>query len=215
VIPFAWGDWTGRVEGAPASTSRRGFGDAAVSLSVNFVGAPARTLAEMRREQEGTILGAALLAIVPIGQYDPDKLINLGSNRWSFRTRLGASHRVGRWTFEAIGETWLFTENPDAFGGTSIRQDPILAMQLNVIRNLPRGVWLGAGYGYGEGGQTTVSGQAKDTRQVNQRLGGALVYPLNPRHSLKLAYIGGTSTRIGADFDSVSLHWQVRWGGGL
>ncbi|MGH2571625.1 MAG: transporter, partial [bacterium] len=214
VIPFAWGDWDGTVDGVPASTSRRGFADAAVTFSVNFIGAPARTPAQMRAREEGTVVGAACLAIVPVGQYDPARLINLGSNRWSFRTRLGASHRAGRWTFEAIGETWMFTENPEAFGGVSIRQDPILAVQLNVIRQLPRGAWLGAGYGYGEGGRTTVSGQEKDTRQVNERLGGVLVYPLSGPTSLKLAYIHGVSTRIGADFDIVSLQWQVRWGGG-
>jgi hypothetical protein len=183
-------------------------------LSVNFVGAPARSLAEMRGAQEKTIVGASLLTIVPIGQYDPARLINLGSNRWSFRTRLGASRRAGAWIFEAIGESWFFTENPEAYGGTSIRQDPILAAQLNLIRQLPRGAWCGVGYGYGEGGRTTVSSQPKDTRQVNRRLGGVVSYPLSGRYSLKLVYIRGLSTRIGADFDSVSLHWQVRWGGG-
>jgi hypothetical protein len=214
VIPFAWGDWDGLVEGEPASTSRRGFADPAVTLSVNFVGAPARTTAQMRAREEGTVLGVSCLAIVPIGEYDPGKLINLGSNRWSFRTRLGASRRAGRWIFEAIGESWFFTENPEVFGGKSIRQDPIFAVQLNVIRQLPRGAWLAAGYGYGEGGRTTVSGEQKDTRQVNERLGGAVVYPLSGRYSLKLVYIRGLSTRIGADFDSVNLLWQVRWGGG-
>jgi hypothetical protein len=83
-----------------------------------------------------------------------------------------------------------------------------------LIRQLPRGAWLGVGWGYGEGGRTTVSGQPKDTRQVNRRLGGVVSYPLSGRYSLKLGYIRGLSTRIGADFDSVSLHWQVRWGGG-
>jgi hypothetical protein len=32
---------------------------------------------------------------------------------------------------------------------------------------------------------------------------------------LKLAYIGGASTRLGADFDSIVLVYQYRWGGGL
>ena len=78
-----------------------------------------------------------------------------------------------------------------------------------------RGFWLGAGFGYGEGGQTTVSGVEKDTRQTNKRFGASLVYPINVRHSLKLTYLNSLSTVVGADFDKYGLFWQVKWGGGL
>lgn len=216
VIPYVWGDWEGLWLGEPASTSRRGFADPALSLAVNFIGSPARSLKEFARTyREGTIVGAALLAITPLGQYDPEKLINLGTNRWAFRWRLGVSHRTGHWTLEAIGEVWTFTENSEAFGGNTIVQDPILAIQLNGIYQFKAGFWLGAGFGYGEGGQTTVSGQEKDTRQINKRWGAVLVYPLNRRNSLKLNYLSSLSTRIGADFDRLGLFWQYRWGGGL
>ena len=66
-----------------------------------------------------------------------------------------------------------------------------------------------------DGGQTTVDGVTGDTHQHNHQVGGILAYPLGPRHSLKLVYINGLSTRIGADFDTVSLAWQMRWGGGI
>jgi hypothetical protein len=148
------------------------------AFAVNFVGAPARTLRELGTYRERTIIGASILATVPIGQYDPEKLINLGSNRWTFRTRLGASHHLSRWYFELMGELWVFTETPEAFGGNSISQDPMVAIQFNVIHQFKRGFWLGAGAGYGEGGQTTVSGEEKDTWQINKRFGFTLVYPI-------------------------------------
>jgi hypothetical protein len=214
-VPFAWGDYTGLWLGQPAKASRRGFADPYVSFAVNFVGAPARSLRELASYREGTVVGASFLTSVPIGQYDPSKLINLGSNRWSFRGRLGASQRLGRWNLELMAELWGFTRNPEAFGGVTISQDPILAVQFNVIHQFKRGFWLGAGFGYGEGGQTTVSGVEKDTRQVNKRFGASLVYPINVRHSLKLTYLNSISTLVGADFDKVGLSWQVRWGGGL
>jgi len=215
LAPFIWGEWNGLWQGDPASASRRGFGDPAATFAVNFIGAPARTLSEIATYRERTIVGAAILATIPIGQYDPDKLINLGANRWSARFRLGASRRIGRWNIETIGELWGFTRNPEAFGGNSITQDPILAIQLNGIRQFRPGFWMGLGFGFGRGGQTTVSGEKKDTRQDNQRFGATLVYPLGSHDSVKIAYLSSLSTRIGAHFDRLSLTWQRRWGGGL
>ena len=215
IVPYVWGDYEGLWLGEPASASRRGFADPVVKLAVNFIGAPARTLQEWKKYHERTIVGASVLATVPIGQYDPEKLINLGSNRWAFRARLGASQHLSRWYFELMGELWAFTQNPEAFGNNTISQDPILAIQCNAIYQFKRGFWLGAGFGYGEGGQTTVSGLEKDTRQINKRFGFTLVFPINQHHSLKLNYLNSLSTAIGADFNRLGLAWQVRWGGVL
>ena len=66
------------------------------------------------------------------------------------------------------------------------------------------------GYGNGEGGQKTVNGVDKNTRQVNRRFGATLVFPVNPWNSLKLTYLESLSTRIGADFNRFGLFWQVR-----
>jgi len=215
VVPIASGDYEGLWLDEPASAFRRGLADPMINLAVNFVGAPASTLREMATYHESTVVGAAFLVKVPLGQYDPEKLINLGSNRWSFRGRLGGSQRVGRWNFELIGELWAFTENSEAFGANTISQDPILSIQTNVVYRFRRGFWGAAGFGYGEGGQTEVSGVEKDTNQINKRFGLTLVFPIGTRHSLKAAYLNSLSTRIGADFDSFTFGWQYRWGGGV
>ena len=65
VVPFAWGDYTGLWLEQPAKASRRGFADPLLSFAVNFVGAPARTLGELGTYREGTVVGAALMAVVP------------------------------------------------------------------------------------------------------------------------------------------------------
>jgi hypothetical protein len=213
VIPFAWGDWEGLWMGEPASTSRRGLADPAIGLTVDFIGVPALEPKAMRKYREGTVVGASLMAVAPLGQYSSEKLINLGSNRWAFRTRLGASQRLGRLIFEVVGAALFFTKNPDAYGGVSIRQDPILSMQFNAVYHTRPGFWVGVGFGYGEGGQTTVDGQEKDTHQVNKRLGATLVYPLNRRNSLKLVYVNSLSAAIGADFNRVGLSWLTYLGG--
>ena len=44
---------------------------------------------------------------------------------------------------------------------------------------------------------------------------GTLTVPVNRRQSVKLLYISGLKTRIGSDFDTVSVVYQFRWGGGF
>lgn len=215
VIPYAFGDWEGTLDGAPASTSREGFADPRVQLAVNFIGAPAVKLKDFRTYSEGTIVGASLLAVVPLGQYDAAKLINLGSNRWSLRPRLGFSSRIKRLTLEAMADAWLFTEIPEAFGGTTISQDPIWALHGNVIYIFKNGVWTGVSGGIATGGQTTVNGVEKDNSQTNSRFAATLAVPLNRRLSLRFFYINSVKTALGADFDFYNLSVQYTWGGGF
>ena len=78
-----------------------------------------------------------------------------------------------------------------------------------------QGAWLAADAGFGTGGRVTVGGNEGSVNQENTRFGLTLAYPLTRRASLKAAWITGVSTRLGADFDSLILLYQYRWGGGL
>ena len=69
---------------------------------------------------------------VPLGHYDEDRLLNIGTNRWSFKPELGISKTWGRWIFETDPSATFFTENDDYFGGNRREQDPIDAVQGHV-----------------------------------------------------------------------------------
>jgi len=213
VVPYAWGHWQGFLDGDYASTSRSGFADPRLQLSVNFLGAPAIKMSEMRTYKNNTVVGASLQVVVPLGQYSPEKLINLGQNRWAFRPRLGVSQKVGRWALEAMGSVWLYTENPDFYGGSKVTQDPLWAFQANVIHSFPSGIWFGVGAGFSRGGKTASDGVYGNTYKKNTRWAALISYPLARRHSVKVIYIDGLSTRLGADFDQVSISYLFRWGG--
>jgi len=215
VVPFAFGHWEGLVDSVPASTSREGFADPRIQLAVNFIGAPAVTLKDFRTYSEGTIVGASVLAVVPLGQYDPTKLINLGSDRWAFRPRVGFSSRIKRLTLEAMADVWLFTEIPEAYGQTTVSQSPIWALHGNVIYLFKRGFWAGVSGGLAVGGETTVNGVEKNNEQDNSRFAATLAVPLNRRLSLRLFYINSVKTAMGADFDFYNISVQYSWGGGF
>jgi hypothetical protein len=211
-LPFAWGTWKGQLAGQDSSVSRTGLGDAKVRWAVNFLGAPALRGAEFFQWKQKTIAGASVQVLVPIGQYNPEKLINLGSNRWSFKTRVGVSQRIQQWILEGIAAAWFFTPNNDFFGGNRLTQDPIWAGQVNIAYIFKPGLWLALNAGYGTGGSVTVTGTAQSVQQ-NTRLGVVFAVPLDAHNLLRLVYISGISTRLGADFDTFGGGYIRRWGG--
>ena len=102
-------------QGAPVQRDVAGFGDPLMRLSVILHGAPAMTPAAFRSYRQDVIVGASLQVSVPLGQYDPTRLVNIGTNRWSFKPEIGISKAIGRWSFEAQAAATVYTENPDFF----------------------------------------------------------------------------------------------------
>jgi hypothetical protein len=213
ILPFASGDWTGKLEGQDTARSVTGFGDPRVRLSVTLVGAPALEAADFATYQQGTIVGASVQVMAPFGQYDSSKLLNLGSNRWAVRSVIGASQAVGPWTLEAYGGAWVFTENSDFFGGSTVTQKPLLVGKAHVIYDFSRGRWLAFDLGYGIGGRTTIDGNVRDTRISTFRFGVTLALPLAASHTLRLVAASAARIERGPDFDALGTSYQYRWGG--
>ena len=214
IIPYAW--LSGKAKVGEEGRRRRvsGFADPALRLSVNLYGAPSLSLEEFKSYRQDTILGVSLLVTMPLGQYDSDKLANIGTNRWSFKPELGISQALGRWTLEAAAGVTLYTKNDDFFGGRTREQDPIYSLQGHLIYNFPRGVWAALNATYYIGGRTTIDGVEGDDLQKNWRFGATLALPLNLHHSIKLYGSTGVYTRTGDEFDLVGIVWQYRWIGG-
>jgi len=101
-VPYSWADVSGKVLGSDSATQRTGLSDMRMRLSWLVRGAPAATIVELARAPRRTILGTSLNVVAPVGQYSPDRLINLGTNRWSFRPEFAVSHPIGqRWLLDA------------------------------------------------------------------------------------------------------------------
>ena len=94
---------------------------------MNFIGAPALTAAEFKNYRQDFILGASLRVIAPLGQYDADKLVNIGTNRWSFKPEIGFSKAFGPWTVELTPGVTFYTDNGDFFGGKTREVAPLFA----------------------------------------------------------------------------------------
>jgi len=211
VLPYAWGTVQGNVGETFRRADRSGFADVAVRLAVGFLGAPALSPEEFRARKPATFLGGSLTVTAPTGEYDPSKLVNLGTNRWAFKPELGLSHPMGKWWIEGYAGVWLFTHNDDFFGGQHRAQDPLGVVQAHLIRVFKPGLWAALNGTYYGGGSTTLNGVQNADRQSNSRIGATLALPLRHGQALKLAAAEGTTTRVGSSLTTVGITWQRVW----
>jgi hypothetical protein len=211
VTPYVWGDASGNVGTTRGSISRSGIADTRFQVNVNLLGGPSVSPSEFSRRTPETTIGASLAVSMPIGQYDPAKLVNIGTNRWAFKPQIGISHPVGRWYLECYGGVWLFADNNQYYQYTQQSQSPLFSLQLHVSYTFKPRLWLAVDGTAYHGGQTTVNGVAKENLQSNTRLGITLSLPLGKAQSVKLAYSDGATTRVGASFKIITLAWQYSW----
>ena len=207
VLPCASGRWTGIYEGEPAERSITDLADLRVRLSWNFLGA--------RIGKDGPnapwIGGVALQVIAPTGQYDPERLVNLGTNRWSLRSQIGIAHNTERWTFEGIAGLWLFSRNDSFWSGNELQQRPFGVFKMHLIRKLRSRDWATFDIGYGYGGRSVVNGVATDSRLSTLRLGFHYALHLGNGHVLKPYLVTGIRFEQGPDFDGLGLAYQFSW----
>ena len=209
-LPYSWADVSGSVGDSSGHITRTGLGDMRLRFSVLVFGAPAATPRELASAPRRTILGASLTITAPSGQYFPDKLINLGTSRWSFKPELALSQPVGKqWLIDLYAGLWVFANNNSYFPGSSVRtQEPMGSFQTHVSYNILPGFWAAFDATYYIGGNSSVDGIAKNDRQENSRIGATVVVPVNKQHAIKIAYSKGAIVRFGADFTTVSIGWQ-------
>lgn len=214
VLPYAWLSGSALYAGEPREREVAGLGDPRLRVSVNLYGAPALSTQEFSSYRQDVIVGASLQVTAPAGQYDPAKLVNIGTNRWSVKPELGISKAVGPLTLELMVAATYYTENDNFLGGSTVTQDPIYSVQTHVTYNLGRGNWVAGDAVYYTGGRTTVDGVPGENLQKNTRFGVTYAHAIDRHHSLKLYASTGVFTRTGSDFDTFGIAWQYRWGAG-
>lgn len=215
IVPYTSLAAEGLVAGVRRERLVTDFSDPFFRFSMNFYGAPALTMKEFAGYKQDWIIGASLRISPPLGHYDEDKLINVGSNRWSFRPEIGVSKAFGKFTVEVAPGVALYTDNGDFFGGKTREQAPLFGMQASVTYVVFPSLWLSLNGSYFVGGRTTVDGVENDDEQEGGRVGVTVSLPVNRHNSVKLYALRGFNSHRDADLDVIGILWQYRWGGGF
>jgi hypothetical protein len=218
-LPYGVGHFEGTLKGAGQNLYRSGLADSVYRFSVNFKGGPAMPPSEFIKWHQKVLLGASLKVIAPTGQYDPTKLINWGTNRWSFKPELGYSQRRGKWVADGYAGVWFFTTNHDFwsrnvyFPGTrSQSQKPMGTFETHLSYDFTRRLWVSIDGNFWVGGTASPGGVENPlTKQANSRLGGTAAIPISKHQSLKFGYSNGTYIQYGGNYQNVSVAWQYSW----
>jgi hypothetical protein len=211
MLPYVYMDGNLKLNGIDTGGIRSGLADARVRLVVNILGQPAIEAKDFQQYKEETALGVSVIVLAPTGQYFDDKIVNIGSNRWSIKSEIGFSQRYGQLYLETYAGVWFFTENNQFVNTNTLTQDPIFGFQAHLCYYFSQGFWVAVNSGYANGGETQVNGVDKHDFQNNVRMGATISVPLGRNHSLKFLAHTGVTTRIGGDFDMLTLAYQFTW----
>lgn len=211
------GEWNGLLDGVATEVNREGCADALVRLAVDLYGAPPLKGEEYARYRKAvhdceTLVGAAVVLQLPTGDYNDDKLINLGANRFTIRPQCGVLHQRGKWAYETTVSAWIYTDNDDFWKDTRREQSTLYSAQAHATYTLRPGVWLSGGVGYGWGGENWIDGAAKDDEVSNFLWALTVGYSWTPQAGVKLSYLVADSQNdTGLDGTSLALGFSYVW----
>ena len=210
-LPAGGGDWTGVFEGEEFNDNSTGFGDLRLQTSINLTGAPALKPSDFSDYKQKIVSGLSIQLIIPTGNYNPEQIPNLGSNRWMLRTTYGVSYTLPNWIFEAYAGVWLFSDNREFLVDNTLSQSSLWVAKCHITRLFKKNSWLALDCGYGYGAETYINGVKRDAIISGMRLGLTFALPINAQHSLKFTAVSGIRFKEGSDFDAFGLLYQYRW----
>jgi hypothetical protein len=212
-LPYTEGRTEGFVEGEFVRRDVVGIGDTRARFAINLKGAPSMDVAGFQelRHNPRTIVGASLLIQAPTGEYETDRLINIGTNRWAAKPAIGVMWPIRpTWLLEAEVGAWFFGDNSDFLGETR-EQDPILSTEFHLVKRIRPGFWVSLDANFYVGGETRVNNEDAGDLQRNSRFGITGVFPLQRGHALRGNVSTGAVTKSGGDFEIFSLAYIYVW----
>lgn len=212
ILPFAGGDFEGVFEDEPFVDDFTGFGDIRLRVSVNLTGAPSLNPGEYQEYKQNVVSGFGLQITAPTGDYKPEQLPNLGTNRWTFRFNYGVSKTVKDWIFELYAGIWVFTPNNNFLEDFRLTASPLWISKTSIIRSLgKKDNWIAFSLGYGYGAKVSIDGVERDAVLSQMPLSLIYAHSIGKRHTLKLALASGIRFKQGADYDAFAISYQFRW----
>lgn len=214
-VPFAY--ISGSVAGSGLSRSVAGGGDASVQLTTLLLGGSALSVADFVKYEPTTTVGVSLTVSGPSGQYNPNSVLNLGSDRWSFKPEIGISYPFGpdqKWVVDGYFHTYLFSDNTEYHGKEILRQEPLPGFEAHISYNITPDLWASLDANYAFRGTTFVDGVDQNDAQKNLTVGTEAYWTLNSRNSIAFLFAKSVVHENAPNFTEVALKYFYSWGPG-
>jgi outer membrane putative beta-barrel porin/alpha-amylase len=187
-----------------------GVGDASVTLSYNLRGAPAMDPKEFMelRSNPRPIIGVSLKVVAPTGDYDENRVVNVGSNRWATRIEIGSMFVLRpKWLLEVAAGVWVFEDNDD-FLGFNKEQSEIYAVETHLVHRFRPGFWASLDLNAYKGGRSKVGDRRLNDLQRDTKVGATVVFPFAHKQAFKFSYHYGSVNDSDERFDVVTASYQ-------
>ena len=214
-VPFA--GLNGSVAGTNIQNSATGAGDSSYAVAALLKGGPALSVAEFAKYKPTTTVGVSLTITAPTGLYSPNKVLNLGSERWSFRPEFAVSHPFGheqKWEFDAYANAGFYTDNAFYHRVEILRQQALPGLEGHISYFFTDSLWISLDTRYSFRGTTFVNGVNQNNAQQNFGLGSEVNVSLNPRNSLVFAFAKALVHQNGPTYTGFAVKYNYTWGRG-
>jgi hypothetical protein len=208
----------------PASTastsafkqSASGYGDPSIQLDVNLFGtSPLKSTVDLLNYEPTSTFDIAMMLAMPLGEYDSDKLVNMGLNRWYGRIAFPYTYHFGTFSrgymssLELTPSVWLFADNDD-FLGQNLKNDPLMQFEAHLTHDFTRNFFGSLDLLYRNGFESEINGVG-----VGEELDiGDLGFTLNAQVTDNVAIRGSFSSNVFGDddLDTSMIRLQLVYG---
>jgi hypothetical protein len=214
-VPFAL--VSGSVTGTSLSRSVTGGADASLEIAALLVGGPALNAVDFETHQPKTAFGVSLTVTGPSGQYESNRVVNLSSDRWSFKPEIGISRPFGpdqRWVVDGNFYAYFFTDNTEYHGREILRQDPLPGFEAHISYNITPNLWASLDANYAFRGTTFVESVDQNDAQKSLTVGTETSWTLNSRNSIAFLFAKSVVHENAPPYTGVSLKYFYSWGPG-
>lgn len=204
----------GSVSGTKLQNSIAGTGDSSYALSMLLKGGPALNAGQFANYKPTNTLGASVSITAPTGQYSPDKVLNLGSDRWSFKPEFAFSRPFGaeqKWQLDAYVNAYFFTNNTSYHETEILRQEPLPGVEAHTSYAFTDNVWASLDSRYSFRGATLINGENQNNRQQNFILGAELNVSLNQQNSLVFEFGKALVHQNGPAMTAFAVKYDFTW----
>jgi len=205
----------GSVAGTNIQGATAGAGDSSYQLAMLLKGGRALSVVQFENYEPSTTLGVSFTMSAPTGLYHPDKVLNLGSDRWSFKPEVGLAHPFGpkqKWEVDAYANIYFFTDNTSYHGREVLRQHPLPGVEGHVSYSFNDSLWASFDTRYSFRGTTLVNGVDQDNPQQNVIVGTEVSLSLNSRNSLVFEFAKALLHNNGPAVVGFSVKYDYVWG---
>jgi hypothetical protein len=197
--------------------SASGYADPTAQLVVNLFGTPPLKANFDLLDYEPTwTIDTAVMLGLPIGNYDNDKMLNLGLNRWFGRIALPIKYHFGVFSggymksFELIPSVWLFGENDD-FLGQKLENDPMWQIEAHLTNDFTPSFFGSLDLLYRTGFKSDIDGiEVGDEINVGN-LGFTLSYQVTDNLAIRNSFSSNVFGNDDMDNSIIRMQFVYAW----